>query len=82
MAPVRSLGDWCRLALRNSACRTDSCRCPPGGMFPRYTVLIRKDYNRMTQIAARIVSFVKQVYGPSSWVYSLIWPAMTEIVST
>ena len=51
-------------------------------MFPRNTVLIRKDYNRMTQIAARIVSFVKQVYGASSWVYSLIWPAMTEIVST
>ncbi|GAB2204379.1 hypothetical protein ROS1_11940 [Roseibium sp. ROS1] len=51
-------------------------------MFPRHTVLIRKDYNRMTQIAARIVSFVKQVYGASSGVYSLIWPAMTEIVST
>lgn len=82
MAPVRSLGDWCRSALRNSASRTDSCRCPPGGMFPRHTVLVREDYNRMTQIAARIVSFVKQVYGAPSGLYSLIWPAMTEIVST
>ncbi len=82
MAPVRSLGDWCRSALRNSASRTDSSLCQPGGMFPRHTVLIREDYNRMTQIAARIVSFVKQVYRASSGVYSLIWPAMTEIVST